>query len=46
MNKLEDQTESWVYQTDYVSTECYAEAYMVVRFSEGKIISEQFYNGE
>ena len=46
INKLDDQTESWVYQTDYVSSECYAEAYIVIRFSEGKIVSVQFYNGE
>jgi hypothetical protein len=36
----------WIYKTDYVNTECYADAELKIEFKGNKIKSVLFYNGE
>ena len=37
---------TWVYRTDYVNTECYADAEVRVSFMNGRVNRVVFYNGE
>jgi len=37
---------TWIYQTDYVNTECYADAETRVVFASGRVTRVVFYNGD
>jgi hypothetical protein len=37
---------TWVYQTDYANTDCYADAEVSVVFSDGRVTRVIFYNGD
>ena len=37
---------TWVYQTDYVNTECYADAEIRIVFAQDRVTRVVFYNGE
>jgi hypothetical protein len=37
---------TWVYQTDYTNTDCYADAEITVAFTDGRVTRVVFYNGD
>lgn len=39
-------TRTWVYQTDYSNTECYADAEVSITFADGRVTRVVFYNGD
>ena len=39
-------TTTWVYQTDYTNTDCYADAEITLAFTNGRVTRVVFYNGD